>query len=93
MIACFVCENLFVYKQTETNKPPGSIQKFEENILKKRKSFEWNCFNGKKLKMVVTENKNSPTPLKTKIDDDKQQKMAHFSVFIINKQEILKDKT
>ena len=29
MIVCFVCENLFVfwhYEQTETNKPPGSIQ-------------------------------------------------------------------
>ena len=33
MIVCFVCENLFVFwhnEQTETNKPPGSIQKFEE---------------------------------------------------------------
>ena len=86
MIVCFVCENLFVFwhnEQTETNKPPGSIQKFEEKPYFEKKIIWMELIQWKKkLKMVVIENKD-PHPKKNKNLTTTNYKIPFFSVFII----------
>ena len=80
LCALFVKICLFFWhnEQTVTNKPPGSIQKFEEKPYFEKE----NHLNGidsmeKKLKMVVIENKD-PHPKKTKIWQRQTTKSPFF---------------
>ena len=87
LCALFVKICLFFWHngQTETNKPPGSIQKFEEKPYFEKE----NHLNGidsmeKKLKMVVIENKD-PHPQKNPEIWRRQTTKSPFSVFIMKR--------
>ena len=77
-----ICLFFWLNEQTETNKPPGSIQKFEEKPYFEKE----NHLNGidsmeKKLKMVVIENKDSHPKKIPKIWQRQTTKFPFFSFY------------